>query len=61
VPACIEVSKEYVACRFRVEGQVAWKKYFGVGMKEKDTAVRANQLGDGRAETTKENVEKIYV
>lgn len=30
-------------------------------MKEKDTAVRANQLGDGRAETSKEEVEKIYV
>ena len=37
------------------------KKCFGVGMKEKDTAVRANQLGDGRSETAKEEVEKIYV
>jgi len=30
-------------------------------MKEKYTAVRASQLGDGRAETTKEETEKIYV
>lgn len=30
-------------------------------MKEKDTAIRENQLGDGRAETAKEEVEKIYV
>jgi hypothetical protein len=37
------------------------KKCFGVGVKEKYTAVRANQLGDGRAETTKEEVEKIHV
>jgi hypothetical protein len=35
------------------------KKCFGVGMKEKGTAVRASQLGDVRAETTKEEVEKI--
>jgi hypothetical protein len=45
----------------RVEEQVGWEKCFGVGMKENGTAVRANKLGDGQAETTKVEVEKMYV
>jgi len=37
------------------------KKVLWCGDERKCTAVRANQLGDGRAETTKEEVEKIHV